>query len=148
LSSTRGYQELLADKMLVPLEEGREGLRDLHEFFDLAARQLRRTSTPAGCLMVNSMTEFGGADSGVVNQAESYVERFQAGIAATLDRAAARGEIAKKGTEAKASMLVALLLGMNVVARSGVRGIEVSSLLKSAHALLGDWQSANAPKHR
>jgi hypothetical protein len=98
--------------------------------------------------MVNSMTEFGGADSGVVNQAESYVERFQAGIAATLDRAAARGEIAKKGTEAKASMLVALLLGMNVVARSGVRGIEVSSLLKSAHALLGDWQSANAPKHR
>jgi TetR/AcrR family transcriptional repressor of nem operon len=142
------YQRLLADQMLVSLEQGEDGLLDLHKFFDLVARELKRSTTTPGCLMVNSMTEFGGTDAEVVGQAEAYLARFRNGIASTLNRAAARGEIAKKGIDEKAALLVGLLLGINVIARASVKGTGVSSLVKSAHALLDDWQGAKFPKTR
>ncbi len=138
------YQSSLAERMLAPLEQGVEGTADLHAFIDAVARQLDDPVAPAGCLMVNSMTEFGGADREVVRAAGGYLARFRRAITAALERAVARGEIAGQGTEAKANLLLGIVLAVNVTARAGVGRGEIAALVDAAHAQLRAWSSLAA----
>ncbi len=142
------YQRVLAEQMLASLEKGTAGLADLRDFFNLVARQLKRSTTPPGCLMVNSMTEFGGVEAEVVRQSEEYLACFKDAIMGALQRAVVREEIAKTGIAAKADLLVGVLIGINVVARSGVKSTELTALLKSVDTLLDDWARSNLRKRR
>lgn len=133
------YQRSLAERMLAPLEQGNEGIADLHAFIDAVIRQLDDPAAPAGCLMVNSMTEFGGADRGVVREAARYMARFRRAITSALERAAARAEIPGERIEAKANLLLGIVLGINVSARAGMRRSEIAALLDAAHMQLDAW---------
>jgi TetR/AcrR family transcriptional repressor of nem operon len=134
------YQQLLAEEMLLPLEKGSAGLEDVHAFLGLVEQQLLSKKTPSGCLMVNSMTEFGGTDADFVFQAETYISRFLSGITVALKRAAVRGEISKGYIDSYAGVILAFVLGVNVLSRSAVKGTDVALLIKSAHELTHGWQ--------
>ncbi len=136
------YQQLLTDQMLEPLEQGSGGLDDLHAFFGRLAAQLKSRSWPAGCLMVNSMTEFGGGDADVVRRAGEYVRRVRRAIGAALERSAASGEIPGDGIQTRADLLLALVMGIMVAARSGLPRKETLALVEAAHAHLRSCRSA------
>lgn len=136
------YQRLLADEMLGPLEEGSNGLDDVDSFLGRLATQVKSRSWPSGCLMVNSMTEFGGGDPDIVRRAGGYVRRVRRAIGAALQRAAASGEIPGDGREPKTDLLLALVMGIMVAARSGLPRKETLALVDAARAQLGSWRSA------
>lgn len=136
------YQRFLADEMVGPLEQGSGGLGDLDAFLARLAEQVKSRSWPAGCLVVNSMTEFGGDDAEVVRRAGGYVRRVRRAIRAALERAAAHGEIPGGELETKASVLLGLVMGIMVAARSGLPRNETLALVEAARVHLRTWRSA------
>lgn len=141
LDALSQYTRRLGEQMLAPLEDGDEGLADLHAFLERFAAQLEGPAGPDGCLMVNTMTELAGSDPAVVSQVDVYLERSRAALRAALRRAAQRGEIREAGQEARADALLALVLGINATARSGVPAGRVRAMLDAAHAQLDDWRA-------
>jgi len=141
LDALAQYRRRLGEQMLVPLELGHEGLADLHAFLERFAIQLEGPAGPDGCLMVNTMTELAGTDDAVVAQVDAYLERARLALGAALERAAERGEIPHAGHQARADALLALVLGINATARSGVPRRQVRAMLDAAHAQLDDWRA-------
>lgn len=140
LSALAQYRRRLGEQMLVPLEQGHDGLADLHAFLDRFAAQLEGPAGADGCLMVNTMTELAGGDDAVVAQVDAYLERSRTALRAALERAARRGEVRPAGREARADAFLALVLGINATARSGVPRGQVRAMLDAAHAQVDDWR--------
>ncbi|WP_026127404.1 TetR/AcrR family transcriptional regulator [Nocardiopsis lucentensis] len=109
------------EDLLRPLEHGSGGLDDLRGFLDAIRRGLTEPGHP-GCFMVNTATEVAPRDDRIAERAHRYRERVRNGLAAALDRAAARGELPAgdvEDTTSRARLLQAALFGVQVTARSG-----------------------------
>ncbi len=132
------YQRSLAAEVLAPLEHGHEGLADLRAFVDAIARQLADRSAPPGCLMVNSMSEFGDTDPRVSREAARYTRRFRRAIEAALERAIGRSELADPDVREKTGLLLGLLLALNLAARAGLQS-ETRAFLETAYAQIDSW---------
>jgi hypothetical protein len=96
----------------------------------------------AGCLLTNSLAEFGGRDKSIVNHGHGYLDRAREAIRAALTRAASLGEIDAAVIEPKSELLVGLVLGINLVARSGVGKSELSALIAAIHAEIDGWRDS------
>lgn len=133
------YRSAVVTQMCRPLESGEKGLADLVSFFDLVGKSFTSQAETAGCLMVNSMMEFGGADDMVVRQREGHLQRLRSAITATLKRAIALGEISRAKVDAKVDLVVSLLLGISVAARAGLSDAQIASMVSAAQAQIRDW---------
>jgi AcrR family transcriptional regulator len=104
--------------VLAPLESGTAGLQDLRRFLR-RVRKLITTPDSPGCFMVNTATEVAPRDGHIAERTSRYRERLRAGLAATLGRAIARGEIPPVERLDHARILQASLYGALVAARAG-----------------------------
>jgi TetR/AcrR family transcriptional repressor of nem operon len=132
------YLEMLDRQLLGPLESGTEGLADVRRFIDRLASQLAPGSI-AGCLLTNSLAEFGGKDGRVVRQGQDYLDRARGSISAALTRAAAFGEVDAASVEPRSELLLGLVLAINLVARSGVGERDLRPLVAAVHAEVDLW---------
>jgi TetR/AcrR family transcriptional repressor of nem operon len=82
------------------------------------AAHLRRR----GCLAVNSAAELGGRDEAVIAIVRSVFERMERALQATIEEGQRSGEL-KADDDAKeiASLLLATIIGMTVIAKTGRR---------------------------
>lgn len=106
------------DELLRPLEHGTEGLADLRCFLESVRRAVAGPDG-RGCFMVNTATEVAPHDPGIARLANRYRERVRDAIAATLTRAAARGEIPGWDVLGRARVLQSGVYGALVAARAG-----------------------------
>jgi TetR/AcrR family transcriptional repressor of nem operon len=139
------YLAFLDDQLLGPLEAGQDGLADLEVFVGRLGMQLDGPGMIAGCLLTNSLVEFGGHDEVVVRRGHGYVDRARRAIRAALDRAAARGEIEASSVPARADLLVGLVLSINLVARSGLGRGTFRGLIQAVHAEIAGWAKPTSP---
>ena len=105
------YRVQLHDRVLADLEAGTAGLGDLHRFVDAVGAGLADPEVAWGCLMINSLAEFGGRDADVVRYGQAYMEQFRSAIAGGLDRAASLGEIDPTTVDGRTLLLLGLVLG-------------------------------------
>ena len=138
------YRQAMGEQMCHPLEEGERGLDDLLAFFDSAARMFTGQKKETGCLMVNSMVEFGGTDAAVAKHQAKHLERLRGAIGAALDRAIALGEIPSAGVEAKRDLVLSLVLGVTVAARAGIGHANVVALIDSVRTQIRAWATTSA----
>lgn len=148
LRAVAHYQDRLAEAMFAPLEKGRDGLDDIHRFLERLGAGLGRSlgvgPSATGCLMVNGMIEFGGKDAALTVAGDRFSERFLGAMTAALRRAAGHGEIAASTVEAKAKLLLAIAMGINVAARAGVPARERRGLLDAASGQVRAWRRKGA----
>ncbi|MFI5337331.1 MAG: TetR/AcrR family transcriptional regulator [Opitutales bacterium] len=142
------YRREVGEQMCRPLEAGTRGLADLLEFFDAAARQFSSPAGAAGCLLVNSMVEFGGADEAVAGHVSEHLARLRRALAGTLERAAKLGEVPSGHAEEKANLVLGLLLGITVSARAGLPRAEVGAMVEAARTQIRGWSVKPARRHR
>lgn len=135
------YRHAIGEKMCLPLETGERGLADLQAFFDSVAGMFTSQKEATGCLMVNSMVEFGGADEAVARHHALHLDRLRGAIGAALDRAVALGEIPSEGVAAKRDIVFSLVLGVTVAARAGVGHPNVLTLIDSVRTQIRAWKS-------
>ncbi|HEY5552630.1 MAG TPA: hypothetical protein VIK52_12125 [Opitutaceae bacterium] len=114
-------------------------------FFDSVARLLMSPKCPAGCMMVNSMVEFGGNDSVVTRQSAKHLNRLRAAFNAALQRAIALGELPPHDTKPRSELLLGLVLGICVAARADLSKESIGALAAGARTQVSEWA---APAHR
>jgi TetR/AcrR family transcriptional repressor of nem operon len=136
------YREAMGEQMCRPLETGERGLADLAAFFDGVAGMFASQRGATGCLMVNSMVEFGGADQGVARHQTEHLTRVRGAITAALQRAVALGEIPADTVESKGNVALSLLLGITVAARAGLPRREISTMVGAAQTQIREWSSS------
>lgn len=132
--------ERRGERIFIALETGRLGLADVHAFFASLTKGLCAAPRKPGCLMVNSIVEFGGMDPHVAGSGRRYFGRVRAALMAALRRAAKRGEIAPGGLEGRAGLLLSIAIAMNVQARAGASAEELSALAKAARREMNGWR--------
>jgi hypothetical protein len=71
-----------------------------------------------GCLVTNSLVEFATRDPELAGMFQLHLACLQTSFAAALVRARAEGELRPGGDPESAAMLVAVMQGMNVMARN------------------------------
>lgn len=133
------YRQAMGQQMCLPLESGAQGLDDLLAFFEALAGMFSSPRGATGCLMVNSMVEFGGADAAVAQHQTRHLTRLRGAITATLQRAVALGEIRAEAVETKRNLVLSLLLGITVAARAGLTGREINTMAGAARSQIREW---------
>jgi TetR/AcrR family transcriptional regulator, transcriptional repressor for nem operon len=132
------YLREVAGRLLVPLEEGEKGMEDIHAFIEAVAAWFSSPASNAGCLMVNSMVEFGGSKEEIVREACHYTDRFRAAASSALTRAIRRGELPEGEVEPRVDLLLGMILALNVAARSGVPGL-TGQLVDALRVQVREW---------
>lgn len=138
------YRHAMGEQMCRPLEQGEQGLGDLLAFFDSVARMFTKQKKETGCLMVNSMVEFGGADEAVARHHALHLNRLRSAIGAALQRAVALGEIPAEGVEAKRDLVLSLVLGVTVAARADLGQANVAAMIDSVRIQIRAWSAQAA----
>ena len=114
------------------LTQGTAGLDDVHRFLDWL--QLPLTTSTRGCLMVNSMIEFGDTDPVIAERAGDHTRTLSDALRAALSRARDGGELrAAISIEATADQLTLQILGLNLAARVGPDPEQLQQLFKATH---------------
>lgn len=139
------YRDAMGEQMCRPLESGDRGLADLTAFLDAVAEQFASQPDVSGCLLVNSMMEFGGEDYSVAEHSAGHLARLRGALIATLERAVALGELPRGNLAVKADLVLGLLLGISVAARAGLAKTEIGALVEAARTQIREW-SGLAPK--
>ncbi len=97
-----------------------------------------------GCLLVNTAMELDGSDAELAAQVMEYLGEIDAFLRQNLVCAIAGGEVSHEtDAEQTAGMLLALLLGISVLARLGAGAAQIRSLASRALALLETPLSEN-----
>lgn len=142
------YRRAAGDEMCRPLEAGDRGLDDLFEFLDAVAGQCSSQAGVSGCLLVNSMVEFGGTDDAVTRHGSRHMERLRRALTATLKRAVALGEIRQGNLAGRADLILGLMLGINAAARADLPPAEINALVAAARGQVKEWRKIAARRHQ
>lgn len=135
------YLERLLMAWIHPLRDGTAGLDDILVFLRHLDRQIRRGEPAPGCLLVNTMAEFGGQAPDVGRVRDRYLAELRTAFRAALDRAASRGEIAASGLAWRTDLLVQAALGISLAARSGTPVAAVRRLVAATRSQVEEWRS-------
>ncbi len=122
------------------LTGGSGGLSDLELFVDMMQTEASGENGPRGCLAVNTSTEFGTRDAGMIKVSSGFRDQMRAALLATLGRAEAAGEIAAGSADRHAAILLSFVLSLGVMARSGADAAELDDHFAAARAMIADWR--------
>lgn len=128
---------------LVVLENGERGLDDLVAFVRWLVDINTSGDRPLGCLMVNTMVEFGTSDVSVNEQVELYRQHLTSSIRAALVRASKLGEIPAKTVASRVQFVNAGLLGALVIANVG-SSKDVVDALDSMRLEVERWRTTRS----
>ena len=122
------------------LTTGTQGLADIEKFVDFMREWLLSVDGGRGCFAVNTSTELGLRDDDVTKTSLGFRNEVRTGLRAALSRAEAAGEITAGTVHPKAEILLAFLLALPVIARSGGSPDELNGQFAAARSLLAEWR--------
>lgn len=125
------------------LENGERGLDDLAAFVGWLADINSSGDRPLGCLMVNTMVEFGTSEPSIAEQIALYRQQLADSIHATLARASRLGEIPESTVAARTQLVRAGLFGALVIANVG-SSKEVVDALEAVRHEVESWRDNEA----
>lgn len=123
-----------------PMRDGAAGLDDVVAFLGRLDRQVRSATPAPGCLLVNTMAEFGGRDAEVQRLLTRYLRELRGAFQAALGRAAARGEIDGANVQWRVDLLVEAVLGVSLAARSGMPVAQQRRMVGAIRAQVEEWR--------
>jgi len=124
------------------LRDGDAGLQDVSTFLEFVRLEACGPNGSRGCLAVNTTTELGNRDEGVVTMSAGFRDKMRTGLRAALDRSAAAGEISADHVGHYAEILVAFLLSLTVIARGSADGAEIDAQFDAITSIIDTWRIA------
>ncbi len=136
LAALRRYDATRTVRMLSRLNEAKNGKAALELLFSIVLTEC--AGDPGGCLMGNAANERGAHDAGVARCVADNRRRLEGGLTAAVLRGKADGSLRGNGDAREtARFLLAAVLGMRALAKSGATRAELSGVLRSALAAAG-----------
>ena len=118
VATVRRYIETVSAEAVDRINGAPSGLQGLREYFARLVDAMVDGKRQWGCLITNSLVEFAARDPELAGMFQLHLARLQTSFAAALARARADGELRRGAGPESASMLVAVVQGMNVMAKS------------------------------
>jgi TetR/AcrR family transcriptional repressor of nem operon len=125
-AALRRYTETVSAEAVARINGAPSGLQGLREYFDQLVDAMVDGKRVRGCLITNSLVEFAARDPELAAMFQVHLARLQTSFAAALARARADGQLRPGIGPESAGMLVAVVQGMNVMAkgRPGRRALQ------------------------
>lgn len=142
LASLERYRTEVGSRLNV-LEHGERGLDDLVAFVSWLSEIKSSGDRPLGCLMVNTMVEFGTSEPSIAEQVALYRQQLADSIEATLVRASRMGEIPESTVASRTHLVRAGLFGALVIANVG-SSKEVVDALDAVRHEVESWRDNEA----
>jgi TetR/AcrR family transcriptional repressor of nem operon len=118
VAALRRYIETVSAEAVDRINGASSGLQGLRDYFGHLVDAMVDGKRARGCLITNSLVEFAARDPELVKMFQLHLARLQTSFAAALARARADGELRPGAGPESAGMLVAVVQGMNVLAKS------------------------------
>lgn len=118
VSVVRRYIETVSAEAIERINGAPSGLQGLRGYFEHLVDAMVDGKRARGCLITNSLVEFAARDPELGAMFQVHLARLQTSFAAALARARAEGELRQGAGPESAGMLVAVVQGMNVLAKS------------------------------
>ena len=117
VAAVRRYIETVSAEAVDRVNSASSGLQGLREYFAHLVDAMVDGKRAWGCLVTNSLVEFAARDPELASMFQLHLARLQTSFAAALARARADGELRPGAGPESAGMLVAVIQGMNVMAK-------------------------------
>jgi TetR/AcrR family transcriptional repressor of nem operon len=117
LAALRRYMATVSSQAVDRVNGAPSGLQGLRDYFEHLVDAMVDGKRQWGCLVTNSVVEFAGADPELAALLQLHLARLETAFAGALARARAAQELRPGAGPADAGMLVALVQGMNVLAK-------------------------------
>ena len=126
VAAVRRYIETVSAEAVERVNGAPSGLQGLREYFAHLIDAMVDGKRRWGCLITNSLVELAVRDPDLAGMFQLHLAHLQTSFAAALARARAEGELRPGAGPESAGMLVALVQGMNVMAkgRPGRRALQ------------------------
>jgi TetR/AcrR family transcriptional repressor of nem operon len=118
MAAVRRYIETVSAEAVDRINGAPSGLQGLRGYFAHLVDAMVDGKRARGCLITNSLVEFAARDPELAGMFQVHLARLQTSFAAALARARADGELRPGVGPESAGMLVAVVQGMNVIAKS------------------------------
>jgi TetR/AcrR family transcriptional repressor of nem operon len=137
------YLELRSQMVTNFLVNGTEGLGSIDMFLNAIVMELETDPEHRGCLAVNTATELGQTDPGVVEIGERYRNVLRNGVGAAFQRAVELGEIDADQAPIYSNVMLSFVLGTAVIVRSGASDAEILGQIDAGRAMVEGWRRAS-----
>ena len=125
------YRDSFADRMRTALDESASGLAYIEAILSSVANGTTAQMGRAGCLLINTASEFGQRDAKIANLVSRSLERFEDLFYAAVCRAQAEGDIPKSADARSLALYLATNLGgLKGMARSGASPEKIRIVVK------------------
>ena len=141
VAAVRRYIETVSAEAVDRVNGAPSGLQGLREYFAYLVDAMVDGKRVWGCLVTNSLVEFAARDPELAGMFQLHLARLQTSFAAALARARADGELRPGVGPEAAGMLVAVVQGMNVMAKSRPGRQVLQNVVDAAVAGLAATQS-------
>ncbi|MDR0346302.1 MAG: TetR/AcrR family transcriptional regulator [Nocardiopsaceae bacterium] len=127
VAAVHRYIDTVSAEAIERINGAPSGLEGLRAYFGHLVDAMVDGKRQWGCLITNSLVEFAERDPELSGLFRLHLARLETSFAAALARARADGELSPGAGPEAATMLVALVQGMNVMAKSkpGRRQLQV-----------------------
>jgi TetR/AcrR family transcriptional repressor of nem operon len=117
VAAMRRYIQTVSAEAVNRINSAPSGLQGLRDYFAFLVDAMVDGKRAWGCLVTNSLVEFAARDPELAGMFQLHLARLQTSFAAALARARADGELRQGAGPESAGMLVAVVQGMNVMAK-------------------------------
>ena len=141
-AALRCYVEQETGPMLSGMRQPGAGLQAVAAFFAAQAEAFRAYPERGarGCLMINTIAEFGARDGAIAQAAVAHRERLRQAFTTALGQGAARGEFDPSHVATRACLLVSAAMGISLIARTDPGA--AADMCETIAAEVSSWRRA------
>lgn len=125
------YNIRAGDVLLRKLEKTDSDIADIHAFFKMVADGIENGKLVNGCLIGNTVNEFGSDSVDIINTANNFIQRMTCAFAGALSRSHDDGQLKKsKDVAALSQYLTTYFYGLMTMVRAGISPILIQQNIK------------------
>lgn len=125
------YRDSFADRMRTALDESASGLAYIETILSSVANGTSAQMGRAGCLLINTASEFGQRDTKIANLVTRSLERFEDLFYSAVCRAQAEGGVPKNANARSLALFLATNLGgLKGMARAGASPVKIRAVVR------------------
>jgi TetR/AcrR family transcriptional repressor of nem operon len=118
VAALRRYTETVSAEAVERINAAPSAARGLHDYFDHLVDAMVDGRRRWGCLLTNSLVELAERDPELAGLFQQHLANLRTSFAGALVRARAEGELHPGAGPESANLLVAVVQGMNVMAKT------------------------------
>lgn len=130
------YMATCSAEAIGTLQRNPSGVGAIADYFSDLIEGILSGRRRWGCLLTNSIVELAQKDPAVREKVNEHLQRLELAFANAIDRGKAAGEISGQVGTTTAALLVCIVQGINVLAKTGPSKDRLAALKASALSLL------------